>query len=79
MEEDIKILEEYLDKQDRKNVSWNRFKFLTAIENVTNRLKENETVIKEKDNYKHLYCFDHCKKLEGGTKECEKNIKFHST
>lgn len=41
MEEDIKILENYLDGQDRKFVSEYRLKFLTALENLLNQHKEN--------------------------------------
>lgn len=42
MEEDIKVLEEYLDKQDRKFVSEYRLMILKAIENLIARNKELE-------------------------------------
>lgn len=42
MEEDIKILNNYLDGNDRKFVSLKRFKFLQAIENLINKCKEQE-------------------------------------
>jgi hypothetical protein len=38
--EDIKILEEYLDKQDRKFVSEHRLMILQAVENLIARYKE---------------------------------------
>lgn len=42
MEEDIKILEEYLDKQDRKFVSEYRLMILQAADNLIARYKELE-------------------------------------
>lgn len=42
MKENIKILEEYLDKQDRKFVSEYRLMILQAIENLIARNKELE-------------------------------------
>lgn len=47
MEEDIKILESYLEQQDRKFVSEYRLKFLQAIENLINRNKELEETLKD--------------------------------
>lgn len=44
MEEHIEILEKYLSKQDRKFVSENRFKFLKAIENLIDKVKEDENI-----------------------------------
>ena len=41
-DEDIKILEEYLDKQDRKFVSKHRLMILQAVENLIARYKELE-------------------------------------
>lgn len=59
MEEDIKILEEYLDKQDRKFVSEYRLMILQAIENLIARNKELEVKLKLS---KELY-YDACKCL----------------
>ena len=42
MEEDIKILENYLEQQNRKFVSEDRLKFLQAIEHLIARNKELE-------------------------------------
>lgn len=47
MKEDIKILEDYLDKQDRKYVSEYRLMILQAIENLIERNKELENKCKE--------------------------------
>lgn len=44
MEEHIEILEKYLSKQDGKFVSENRFKFLKAIENLIDKVKEDENI-----------------------------------
>ena len=44
-EADIKILNDYLDKNDGKLVSKKRFKFLQAIENLINENKEQEKMI----------------------------------
>ena len=52
MEEDIKILEEYLDKQDRKFVSEHRLMILQAVENLIagyKKLEENKEL--KSDNY----------------------------
>ena len=52
MEEDIKVLKEYLDKQDRKFVSEYRLMILQAIENLIARNKELE---KLSENIKTVY------------------------
>ena len=49
MEEDIKILEEYLDKQDRKFVSEHRLMILQAVENLITRYKELQKQLEEKE------------------------------
>ena len=46
IKEDIKVLEDFLDKQDRKFVSKDRLNFLQAIENLINKNKELETINK---------------------------------
>ena len=58
MEEDIKVLEEYLDKEDRKFVSKDRLKFLQAIENLIKRNKELE---EENTRQHELLCNIHDK------------------
>ena len=45
MEEDIKILNDYLDENDKKFVKPKRLKFLQAIENLINKNKELEKII----------------------------------
>ena len=45
--EDIKVLEEYLDKQDRKFVSKYRLAFLQALENILKERQEDKERIKE--------------------------------
>lgn len=58
LEEDIKFLEEYLDKEDRKFVSEYRLMFLKSIENLIKYIKEEsipsaevEAKIEEKITY----------------------------
>ena len=45
MEEDIGILNDYLEENDRKLVTSKRLKFLQAIENLINKYKEQQQVI----------------------------------
>lgn len=55
IKEDIKILEDYLEQQDRKFVTEYRLQFLQAIENILadrERLIKNEEI--QKDNYQML-------------------------
>lgn len=47
MEEDLKILNDYLDENDKKFVKPKRLKFLQAIENLINKYKELEEQIEE--------------------------------
>ena len=50
MEEDIKILNDYLDENDKKFVKPKRLKFLQAIENLINKNKELEKIIASYEN-----------------------------
>lgn len=63
MEEDIKILKELLKKATPFNMNPSTY---NAIENVINKLKEDEVVIKEMS--KQLYIEGYCKELN--CKEC---------
>ena len=45
MDEDIKILNDYLDENDKKFVKPKRLKFLQAIENLINKNKEQQKMI----------------------------------
>ncbi|MBQ8299502.1 MAG: hypothetical protein IJX99_06540 [Clostridia bacterium] len=47
MEEDIKILNDYLDENDRKFIEPKRLKILQAIESLINKYKEQEEQIEE--------------------------------
>ncbi len=51
MEEDIKILNDYLDENDKKFVKPKRLKFLQAIENLINKNKELEKENKQCNKY----------------------------
>ena len=50
MEEDIKLLNDYLEENDRKFVPEKRLKFLQAIENLINKYKEQEKHIEALDS-----------------------------
>lgn len=47
LEEDIKILNNYLDENDKKFVKPKRLKFLQAIENLIDKNKELEKMVEE--------------------------------
>ena len=70
MEEDIKILNDYLDENDRKFVKPKRLKFLQAIENLINKYKEQEKIIKLMTKYilKNCVSLEICSNQIG--KEC---------
>ena len=66
MEEDIKILNDYLDENDKKFVKPKRLKFLQAIENLINKNKELEEISREYDDLIKLYAeaLNTCEELE---------------
>lgn len=82
MEEDIKILNDYLDENDKKFVKPKRLKFLQAIENLINKNKEQEKIIelmteyiKETDFITETYCYrrEDCENV-GGNRMCRECI-----
>ncbi len=63
MEEDIKIVEELLKKATPFNMSPSTY---NAIENILNRLEEDEAVIKEmvKDKYKNIDMYEMANEID---------------
>lgn len=51
MEEDIEIIIKHLDKYERQYVSEEKNKLLKAIENILNRLEQDERVINKAIEY----------------------------
>ena len=47
MEEDLKILDKYLEKYEREYVSEEKHELLQAIENLLQAYKQDEKIIKE--------------------------------
>ena len=68
MEEDIKLLNDYLEENDRKLVTPKRLKFLQAIENLINKYKEQEKMIEIMLEY--VCCADIDEEHFGRTDRC---------